>query len=114
MNIYTIEEVRILAGIYQQNNQSSGLTPEELEKYGGNFSYTDLMETVIQEKKLPGASLLEFVGAYDMAATNPEGWGELRSFLFEAPLSEMPKHINDKDTDEWKRKVAQWRLQISK
>jgi hypothetical protein len=114
MNIYTIEEVRVLAGIYQGHNDPSALTTEEMEKYGGNFSYVDLMETVINDKKLPGASLMEFIGAYDMAATTPEGWDELKRMLFDAPLSEMPKHINDEGTEEWKKKVAQWRLQLNK
>ena len=115
MNIYTIDDVRVLAKIYEDYNTSiEGVTEEEMEKYGGNFSYIDLMETVIKEKKLPGASLLEFIGAYDMAAHPPEGWEPINHFLFEAPLSDMPKHINDSGGEEWKKKVARWRLQIGK
>jgi len=114
MIIYTIEEVRAFARIYQGHSEPSGLTTEEMEKYGGNFDYVELMESVIKDKKLPGASLTEFLGAYEMVGANPEGWQILRHLLFEAPLKEMPKHINDSGKEAWKARVAQWRLQLNK
>lgn len=115
MNIYTIDDVRLLAKIYEEYNTSiEGLTEEEMTQFGTRFSYIDLMETVIKEKESPEDSLMEFIGAYDMAAYPPEGWEPINHFLFEAPLSEMPKHINDSEGEEWKKKVAQWRLQIGK
>ena len=115
MNIYTIDDVRLLAKIYEEYNTTiKGLTDEEMVQFGLKLSYIDIMETVIKEKESPEASLMEFIGAYDMAAFPPTGWEPLNYFLFKAPLIDMPKHINDSGKDEWKKKVAQWRLQIGK
>ena len=116
MNIYTIDDVRLLAKIYEEYNTAiAGLTEEEKNRFGtAAFSYISLMEIIIKEKESPEASLLELIGAYDMVAHPPEGWEPINHFLFEAPLSDMPKHINDSGGEEWKKKVARWRLQIGK
>lgn len=114
MNIYTIEEIKILAQIYEDNNPLIGITKEEAAQYGGAFSYVELMEKVIKECKLPGASLMEFLGAYEAVAYDESSRELLRKFLFEEPLIDMPLHINDSDADRWKSHVASWRLKINK
>ena len=113
MNIYTIEDIRILAQIYSENIIEY-LSKKEIEQYGGAFSYTDLMETIIKDKKLPGASLMEFLGAYESVVYDEKSSKVLHDFLFETPIEEMPLHINDEGTLLWQNRVATWRLKINK
>jgi hypothetical protein len=114
MNTYTIDDVRALAQIYEENAVPSVLSEEDKKLYGGNFSYVELMEAVIKDKKLPEASLLEFVGAYDNVVFDQKSHDMLFNFLFVLPLRDMSTHINDKGSEEWKNKVATWRFQIGK
>jgi len=114
MNIYTLEDVKVLAEIYDEKAVPSGLTEEEAKEFGAHFSYTGLMETVIKDKKLPGASLLEFIGAYDNVVYDDTTRDMLFHFLFIHPLTEMSTHINDTGAEEWKNKVATWRFKIGK
>jgi len=114
MNTYTIDDLKILAQIYQDNSDPSPLTPEQLETYEGYFSYPKLMEKVIEEKKTPEDSLMEFIGAYDSVVFDSKSWQMLHNFLFYTSIDKMPLHINDKGQEIWKAKVAQWRLKIAK
>lgn len=114
MNTYTIDEVKVLAQIYEEDNIFPTLSEEETKSFGGNFSYVELMEAVILEKKLPGASLLEFIGAYDNVIYDQKSHDMLFNFLFIIPMTDMPKHINNEGPEEWMKKVATWRMKIGK
>jgi hypothetical protein len=115
MNEYTIEDIKILAQVYDDENSSAiGLTPEEISQFGGAFSYQDLMGTIIKEKETPEDSLMEFLGAYESVVFDEISRKRLHDFLFTTPLEEMPLHINDKDTFIWRFRVAIWRLRINK
>lgn len=111
---YTIDEIRILAAIYQEKSLKPNIPESELAEYGEQFSYTNLMEYIIKEKENSEASLMEFIGAYDSVVYDAESWKMLRTFLFDEPIEKMPTYMNETGAYEWKSKVAQWRLNIGK
>jgi len=109
MNSYTIDDLKILAQIYQSN-----FCAELQETYEGYFSYIKLMEKVIEEKRTPENSLIEFIGAYDSVVYDANSRNMLHDFLFNTPLEDIPMYINDNGREVWKAKIAQWRLKIAK
>ena len=115
MNRFTITDVQVLGQVYNENvPKNTGLTEEDIKKFGNPLDYVELMDNVIKEKETPEKCLMDFIGAYDSVAYNEESWKMLHDFLYETPLREMPMHLNDNGTELWKSKVAQWRLQINK
>jgi hypothetical protein len=108
---YTLEDLEVLASIYDQTNVA--LSDEALFKFP-NFKYTSLMDDIIKIKKTPRESLIEFIGNHDCVGYTPEKWEEVKSFLFDTSLKDMPLQINNSEDDGWKIKVAKWRLQIGK
>ena len=61
-----------------------------------------------------GSLTKEFIGNHDCVGYTPEKWEEVKSFLFDTSLKDMPLQINNPEDDGWKVKVAKWRLQIGK
>lgn len=114
MDKYTLDDVRILASIYEEKVEPSFLSDEDIEKYGGSYSYIKLIETIIKEKETPENSLMEFIGSYESAVYDSKSWQQLHSFLFDIFIDEMPTFINDKEHGGWRSKVAQWRLKVRK
>jgi hypothetical protein len=114
MNTYTLDEVRLLAQIFNDNADLSHLSQEEADIWHSTVNYPGMLEEVIVEKISPQAILMEFLGAYENLVNNEETRLILHEFLFSTPLSDMPLHINDKDTSYWKHKIALWRLKIDR
>lgn len=111
---FTMDDVKKLADLYEANAEPNPMTPEEIAQYGGGFNYPDLMDSIIEERVTVEATVLEFIGAYENAASCSEDYNVIREFIFEQPLNNLPKYINKSEDEPWKSMIASWRLSLGK
>lgn len=109
---YTIEEIKILVEIYQEEFPLDDL---EIQENKSNYDFSIILEGIISlEKRDPRKVLIEFINNRDFVSLNNDDHKLLLKLLFNTPLIEMPKLINYSDTESWKSKIARWRLKIGK
>lgn len=107
---YTIEEIKILAEIYQE---SFPLDDPIIQEYPEPYDFSIALEGIINvEKGDVRRSLIKFINNLDFVSLNDADHNLMLKLLFETPLIEMPKFINcDK---KWLSRIARWRLKIGK
>jgi hypothetical protein len=111
---YTLDEIKLLADLYNSESVKIDIPPKDQTEFGPFFSYTQLMDTVIKEKSTSEASLMEFLGAYESVVYDSTSYNILHEFLFDTPLKNMSLHINKEGQESWMSKVSRWRLKIGK
>lgn len=115
MNKFNFEEINTLIEMYEDTIETIEIEPNlYIPIYGEDFSYHNLFNEIIDEKKTPEASLMEFFGAHLCAVNNNESRSYLSNLLFHIPLDEMPLLITSNEDNKWKEMLAKWRLKIGK
>lgn len=114
MITYSFDEIDILTQIYQESITTFSVDPDGYDNIIEIDYYPKLIQSIIEEKKVPSAVLMEFLGAYESAVSNLESKQYLHDFLFEKPIDDMPLFICSEGDKTWENMVAAWRLKIGK